>query len=60
MDEIRTITSKELQELLHCSYHTAVKIGTEANARIQFGRSVRWRVKNIQAYLDKIQEEEKI
>ena len=47
------ITNKELQQMLSCSYRTAVKIGEEAGARLQIGKAVRWKVKNIEEYLAK-------
>ena len=46
------ITTPELQQLLSCGRHTAEWIGREAGARVQIGRSVRWRVKSIEEYLD--------
>lgn len=45
------VTTPELQIMLACGRHTAIKIGTEAGARIQLGRAVRWRVSDIKAYL---------
>lgn len=45
------INTKELQDMLSCGRHTAEKIGKEAGARIQIGRSVRWKVLNIKEYL---------
>ena len=45
------VTTKELQGLLSCGYHTAQAIGTSAGARVQIGRSVRWRIQDIKEYL---------
>ena len=45
-----------LQEILSCGYATAVKIGTDAGARIKIGRRVIWNVKKIQEYLDRVSE----
>lgn len=45
------INTKELEEMLSVSRKTAIKIGNQANARVQIGRSVRWIVSNIEAYL---------
>ena len=43
-----------LQEILSSGRPAAVKIGTEAGARVQVGRRVFWNVKKIQEYLDRI------
>lgn len=45
------VTTKELQGLLSCGYHTAQAIGTSAGARVQLGRAVRWRIRDIEKYL---------
>ena len=58
IDEIKMITTKELQELLGVTYRPAVRIGTEAGARFQIGRVIRWRLKDIKNYLDKLQAEQ--
>lgn len=50
------VTTYELQEILSCGRATAVKIGTEAEARIQFGRRVLWNIEKIRAYLDSVSE----
>ena len=55
--DIRMVTTKQLQEILGVSYKWAVRIGAEAGARFQIGdKLIRWRVKNIREYLDKMQE----
>ncbi|MEE1314097.1 MAG: hypothetical protein UHS41_10320 [Lachnospiraceae bacterium] len=45
-----------LQEMLCAGRPSAVRIGTEAGARVQAGRRVFWNVKKIQKYLDAISE----
>lgn len=45
------VNTKELQTMLSCCRQTAEKIGKDAGARIQIGRSVRWKVENIKKYL---------
>ena len=45
-----------LQEILSSGRPTAVKIGTEARARVQKGKRVFWNIGKIQAYLDAISE----
>lgn len=45
-----------LQEILSSGRPAAVRIGTEAGARVQSGRRVFWNVKKIQQYLDTISE----
>jgi predicted DNA-binding transcriptional regulator AlpA len=45
------VTTLELQQLLSCGRHTAEWIGREAGARVQLGRSVRWRIQDIEKYL---------
>ena len=45
-----------LQEMLSSGRPAAVRIGTEANARISVGRRVFWNVRKVQQYLDAISE----
>lgn len=45
-----------LQEILSSGRPAAIRIGTEAGARVQAGRRVFWNVKKIQQYLDMISE----
>lgn len=47
-----TVNTEELQALLCCGRATAVRIGTEAQARIAIGRRVLWNVARVQEYLD--------
>lgn len=51
-----TVDTNELRGLLSCGRVTAVKIGTEAGARIQFGHRVLWNTEKIRAYLNSISE----
>ena len=50
-------TEKLAKEYLHCGRKTAVRIGTEASARMQIGRKVLWNLKKIQQYLDSVAEQ---
>jgi len=43
-----------LMQMLSCGRETAVRIGTDAGARIQLGRRVLWNVRKIQTYLDEV------
>ena len=52
----QAVDTKELQKMIGAGYKTAVKIGTEAGARIKIGRRVLWNVGKIQKYLDMISE----
>lgn len=45
-----------LQEMLCAGRPSAVRIGTDAGARVQSGRRVFWNVKKVQSYLDEISE----
>lgn len=56
VESIMLINTKTLQKMLGCCYSTAVKIGMEANARVEIKGIVRWRVNKIAAYLDGLQE----
>ena len=48
------VDTPELQVMLGCGRTTAVKIGTEARARIQIGKRLLWNVSKIQEYMDKL------
>lgn len=50
------VSTPELQTMLSCGRDTAVKVGTEAGARIQLGKRVIWNVEKIQAHLREISE----
>lgn len=45
------INTWELQALLGCGHASAVKIGTEAEARVEIGKRVFWNREKIQKYL---------
>lgn len=48
------ITTAQLMQKMNCGYQSAVKIGTEAQARIYVGRRVWFNVKKIEHYLETI------
>lgn len=50
------LSTPELMKALSCGRSTAVKIGTAAGARVQFGKRVLWNTEKIKAYLDSISE----
>ncbi len=50
------VDTNGLQEMLCAGRSAAVKIGTDAGARVQSGRRVFWNVKKIQEYIDSISE----
>ena len=50
------VDTNGLQEMLCAGRSAAVKIGTDAGARVQIGRRVFWNVKKIQEYIDSISE----
>lgn len=56
VNECKAVDTAGLQALLMAGRATAVKIGTEAGARIQIGRRVLWNVSKVQQYLDSISE----
>ncbi len=45
------INTKELQELLSCGRYSAVKIGTDAGARVEIGKRVLWNRAKIERYV---------
>ena len=49
-----TVSAETLAQMLNCGRATAVKIGTDAKARIQIGRRVLWNVNKVQQYLNTI------
>lgn len=53
-DNAVTIDTETLTNLLHCGRVTAVKIGTDAEARVQIGKRVLWNLPKIQKYIDTI------
>lgn len=50
------IDTPELQNMLCAGRSAAVKIGTDAGARVQSGRRVFWNVRKVQQYIDTISE----
>ena len=50
------VDTPALQEMLCAGRPAAVRIGTDAGARVQSGRRVFWNVKKVQRYLDEISE----
>ncbi len=50
------VDTNGLQEMLCAGRPAAVKIGTDAKARVQVGKRVFWNVKKIQEYIDSISE----
>lgn len=46
------VSTDDLRKLLSCGRVTAVKIGTDAGAKIQVGKRVLWNRKKVQEYLD--------
>lgn len=50
------VDTKELQAMLSCGRDTAVKVGTDAGARIQIGKRVIWNVEKVQDYMNKLSE----
>lgn len=55
-DQKMLVDTTGLQEMLCAGRPSAVRIGTDAGARVQSGRRVFWNVKKIQQYLDAISE----
>lgn len=47
-----TVNADTLAGMLNCGRATAVKIGTDAGARIQVGRRTLYQIKKIELYLD--------
>lgn len=50
------VSANTLAGILDCGRATAVKIGTDANARIQVGKRVLYNVEKIRRYLDSLAE----
>lgn len=48
------ISTSDLRELLSCGRSTAIKIGIEAEARVQIGKRVLWNVSKVQRYLNEL------
>lgn len=50
------VDMEELKQMLCAGRAAAVKIGTDAEAKVQSGRRVLWNVKKVQKYIDMISE----
>lgn len=49
-----TVSTPVLQSMIGCGKDTAIKIGTEAKARVKIGRRVLWNVEKVSSYLNSI------
>lgn len=56
IDNCLTVNTAMLMKMLNCGKPTAIKIGTEARAKIIVGRKILWNRRIIQQYLDNIAE----
>lgn len=50
----RLVDTIELQEYLSAGRANAVRFGTEANARVQIGRSVLWDLNKIDRHIESV------
>lgn len=50
------VSTPVLMKLLNCGRPTAIKVGTDAGAKIVIGRRILWNLRIIQKYLDDISE----
>ncbi|MBQ4598389.1 MAG: hypothetical protein IJB19_00580 [Clostridia bacterium] len=48
------VTTEELAALLSCGRKTAIQIGRDAEACIQYGKRVLWNVSRVKTHLDAI------
>lgn len=48
------VTTEELAILLSCGRKTAIQIGRDAEACIQYGKRVLWNVRRVKTHLDAI------
>lgn len=55
-EELLTVNTETLAGMLNCGRATAVKIGTDAGAKIQIGRRTLYKVSIIEKYLEAIAE----
>lgn len=55
-EKFLTVNAETLAGMLNCGRATAVKIGTEAGAKIQVGRRTLYKVSIIENYLEAIAE----
>lgn len=56
MDNSLAVNTSTLMKMLSCGRPTAVKIGTQAGAKIIVGRKILWNPRIIRRYLDDISE----
>lgn len=52
--EFLTVNAETLASMLDCGRATAVKIGTDAGAKIQIGRRTLYKVSIVNKYLDSL------
>ena len=52
LDNNITVSTDTLSKLLDCGRATAIKIGTEADAKIKIGKRVLWNTEKIRGYLN--------
>lgn len=57
-EKILTVDAEKLAAMLNCGKATAIKIGTEAGAKIRIGRRVLYKVSIVEKYLDMLSGEE--
>lgn len=55
-DSTLTTDTPGLMQALNCGRVTAVKIGTDAGAKIQIGKRVLWSMSKIRRYIDELTE----
>lgn len=51
-----TVNAENLASMLDCGRATAVKIGTDAGARIQIGKRVLFKMDKVEKYLETLSE----
>lgn len=53
-NQFLTVNAETLAGMLNCGRATAVKIGTDAGAKIQIGRRTLYKVSIVEKYLDNL------
>lgn len=56
IDNSLAVSTSVLMKMLNCGKPTAIRIGTEAGAKIVIGRKILWNPRIIRRYLDDISE----
>lgn len=56
IDNSLAVSTPTLMKMLNCGKPTAIRIGTEAGAKIIIGRKILWNPRIIRRYLDDISE----